>query len=86
MADDSELVVEFVECGNVPKMLISLFKFNLEHQADLNPATSMSSDISNCFSVMTSNTKHAGMLLDELVEFVLLVFINQSECLEEAAD
>ena len=77
MADDQELVVDFVECANVPKMLINLFKCNLEHQIDLNPTTSMSSDISNCFYVM-ANTKYVELFLDELVEFVLLVFKNQS--------
>ena len=58
-------------------MLISLFKFNLDYQADLNPTTSMTYEISNCFYVM-ARVNYAEMLLDELVEFVFLVFKNQS--------
>jgi len=66
-------------------MLVNLFKFNLEHQTNLNPTTSMSGEVSNCFFVM-ANTKYLELFLDQLIEFVLLVLSNQQRCLEEATD
>jgi len=54
IADEQELAVDFIECANLPKMLVNLFKFNLDHQTDLNPTTSMLSDVSNCFFVMAN--------------------------------